>query len=467
MKRNRKQIQKWTGQMVAVLLIIVAIGMVEKTTVYAYVQTTGTVASTSANIRESASTTAKILASVVKNDVLTISDEVTGTDGNLWYHVFIDANTKGYVAASLIIKKGDTAPVSGTASTTTTTTSTTTTTPATTTVAGTPILPQEEWKSATLITDSVRVRADASTSSAILATVTKGVVVTVTGSKTGTDGLTWNQVSFSVDGKEYLGFIRSDFLSDEAQTTDSNVTQVDGTINEADTDVNYDASGSPLVDSAQPEVVTPTPTPVVEKPAKEYVLLNTTDTVSVPGGYIEVTISTDNGEISAYKYNDFYIFYATNSEGVSGWYRFDSQNNVYQRYDPLESGDSGAADGNSLQKTIIYILAGALIILFIVVVFLIIRLSDIKTEMEFGQQEDEEEDDELEPSEMDQILRKQRENARLVKDLEDALHKELKNEKRIDKADTREMGSKPRETQATRIEEDEWDEDFDFINIED
>ena len=180
---NKKKVMKNIIRILFCLGMVILLSNSMKMSLYA--QLTGTVSAASANIREEASTSSKILASVVRNDVISIAGEIKDTSGTLWYQVHVDSTTKGYIAASLVTKAGDSGPITNVtpnAGTTPTTAPTTTTT-----TNSVKISPEDQWKAATVIGDSVRVRAEASTSSGTLATVPKGVVVTVTGSKTGTD----------------------------------------------------------------------------------------------------------------------------------------------------------------------------------------------------------------------------------------------------------------------------------------
>ena len=60
---------------------------------------------------------------------------------------------------------------------------------------------------------SIRVRANASTTSQIVTTAKEGLALTVTGQATGTDGNVWYQVTFIDNGSEVTGFIRNDYVT--------------------------------------------------------------------------------------------------------------------------------------------------------------------------------------------------------------------------------------------------------------
>ncbi len=170
------------------------------------------VTASSANIRKDADTKSTAVASVLNGAELTIKSQTTGTDGKVWYYVFVDANTLGYVRSDLVkITDGSTPP-----------TSTATPKPSS--------APAVEEEPATVEalnpvsgkvkgSDSVRVRANASTTSKIKATVKKDSAITVTGRATGKDNKTWYQVNFISDGTEVVGFIRSDYVAVSGELT--------------------------------------------------------------------------------------------------------------------------------------------------------------------------------------------------------------------------------------------------------
>ena len=180
-----------------------------------YAQATGTVTASSANIRESADAGSAAVASVKKGNTLTITEQVTGADGKVWYKVFVDADSMGYVRSDLVAKgEGTIVDKTGETATTTTTPSTTTnSTPKVDTSVAVnfdgvePVQPV----GASVTKDNVRVRADSSTNSDIVTTVKKDVAFTVQGTKENGNE-TWYQVSFNVNGAAVNGYIRSDFV---------------------------------------------------------------------------------------------------------------------------------------------------------------------------------------------------------------------------------------------------------------
>lgn len=179
-------------------------------TIVSHAQNQGKVTADSAKIRKEASTSSEVLGSADKNASVTINGQVTGADGNIWYQVFVDASTLGYIRSDLVsITDG------GTPSTLTSTTVSSTTTTSNTAANETPAEVTEVNPVSATVTggQAVRVRSNASTTSTIVTTAESGLALTVTGTATGSDGREWYQVNFTVNGSEVEGFIRSDFVN--------------------------------------------------------------------------------------------------------------------------------------------------------------------------------------------------------------------------------------------------------------
>ncbi len=215
MEYFRKKCKKWGKHVfaaAAMFLCAAVLVLVPAKDVFA--QATGTVTASSANIRESADAGSTAIASVKKGNTLTITEQVTGADGKVWYKVFVDADTMGYVRSDLVTK-GEGTVVDKTEETTTATTPSTNTnsTPKVDTSVAVnmdgvePVQPV----GASVTKDNVRVRADSSTNSDIVTTVKKDVAFIVQGTKENGNE-TWYQVNFNVNGAEVNGYIRSDFV---------------------------------------------------------------------------------------------------------------------------------------------------------------------------------------------------------------------------------------------------------------
>lgn len=83
--------------------------------------------------------------------------------------------------------------------------------------------------------------------------------------------------------------------------------------------------------------------------------------VSMPENYTQAELAVGEGSITAYQQAaeeeaesvpDFYVFYAMNSEGIEGWYRYDALEGTYQRSSLAASGEEagGSAELVALQE---------------------------------------------------------------------------------------------------------------------
>ncbi len=166
----------------------------------------GTITATSAIIRAEASTSSERIGSVKRNGTVNIIGQVEGADGKIWYEVWVDSTTKGYIRSDLVKLDGS-APVA---------TASPATAPPDTPVEVTPVAPV----SATVTGGtSVYIRSNASTNSKILAKVSNEFALTVIGQANGVDEYVWYQVNFISDGEQITGFVRSNFVTLSGEVT--------------------------------------------------------------------------------------------------------------------------------------------------------------------------------------------------------------------------------------------------------
>ena len=199
--------------MLALVLVLGAGLFGENLAIVSHAESAAKVTASSAKIRKSADSSSEVIGSAAKDKTISIKSQTKGADGYTWYEVYVDANTLGYIRSDLVSITDGSTP-SSSSGTTTTTTTTTTATPAPA-VNETPVeVTAVEPLSATVTGgQSVRVRSNASTTSQIVTTAENGMVLTVTGQATGTDGKTWYQVTFISNSIEVTGFIRSDYVA--------------------------------------------------------------------------------------------------------------------------------------------------------------------------------------------------------------------------------------------------------------
>ena len=204
--------------LLALMLAVVMGFCVDSFAIVSHAQSQGKVIAASAKIRKEPSTSSEVLGSTEKDKIITINNQVQGSDGYIWYQTFVNADTLGYIRSDLVtITDGTTPPTVDAATNNTGSSTTTTTTPSNETPVDVTVV---NPVSATVTGGaSVRIRGNASTTSQIVTTASNGLVLTVTGTANGTDGKVWYKVNFNANGSDVEGFIRSDFVSLSGELT--------------------------------------------------------------------------------------------------------------------------------------------------------------------------------------------------------------------------------------------------------
>lgn len=358
----------------------------------AYTETPGTVLAESANIRSTSDTTGTVLASVKKNQTVSICGETTGADGKVWYQVYVNATTKGYIRSDLVQKSGasettTTTATNTTATNTATTTTTTTELPATNATA-------VERKNATVSTNNVRIRKGASTQHGVVATANRGMVVTVTGEATGSDNKLWYQIAFTYNSKEITGFIRSDLVTFETVTQEPIVSEIEGS-----------EAGETAVENTTEVATEPQTEPIAEEEppvqVDEYagiILKNSNEEISyVMPGFKEVILEWEGQEIKAYKNGDanskgFFIFYAQKQNGEEGWFLFDAEKGSYQRYAYDVSGVTAEEEKGIGSTLPIFVLVVVIAVLLVIIGLMYMRIREYTMD-EYDEDDDDDDDD--------------------------------------------------------------------------
>lgn len=194
----------------ALVLLIVLFG--DGFAIVSHAESQGRVTATSANIRKEPSSSSEVVGSTLKDKIITITNQVQGSDGHTWYQTFVNSETLGYIRSDLVEIIDGSTPPTGTA-------------PGTTSPQEPPTVAGElevlNPVSATVKGgNSVRIRSTATDSEDnIVKTVSNGLALTVTGRATDSKGKVWYQVSFSDEGADVSGFIREDYVTVEGELT--------------------------------------------------------------------------------------------------------------------------------------------------------------------------------------------------------------------------------------------------------
>lgn len=326
----------------------------------------GVVIPNSVNIRKTPELGSEVIGSSTAGKEIDIRGQVE-SGGIIWYQVYIDANTLGYVRADMIEKKGD-----ETIPTVTVSAGNDAEQPAdgagegggenvsqtTVSEGGAKVEAQEAMDRQYATTNvQAKVRPDPSTSNPHVDSLTPGTQVVVSGKSVGSDSKTWYYVTFTgSNGSERTGYIRSDLLD----------------------------MGEML----------PVETPPEEAPAEE------------PSEPSEPQVR-----------NDYELKIETDSEGVATWYLY---NNIKGEKEPLlpllEAMSSQPADDEKetgtlvKQRIAIVVLAVLLVLLAVVAVVLAFKLHDAYYEEDDDEEEDERKTTRRESAERDERRAARREN---------------------------------------------------------
>lgn len=129
----------------------------------------------------------------------------------------------------------------------------------------------------------------------------------------------------------------------------------------------------------------------------------------VPEGYNEVSLSIEGkGVATAYqtkaekkddKTKDFYLVYAMNDNGESGWYTYDSVDGTYMRTE-LSTPTVAQEENDAVKSELVpgiankYLVLAAILILVIIILALLLLVVVVKNKKRTANDEDDEEDDE-------------------------------------------------------------------------
>lgn len=187
--------------------LIAAVGIISALWCQSFVSladSNATVTVDSANIREKADASSEVIGSAARGSTVSIKSEVQDSSGTLWYEVYVDANTTGYIRSDLVEKKdGDGGASQSTSSNNQS-------------ASGASIEPETilDAQYAIVSTETAMVRTAPSTNEAVVDRLNRDAQVIVSGETQGNDGKKWYYVTFTgTGGADRSGFIRSDLLS--------------------------------------------------------------------------------------------------------------------------------------------------------------------------------------------------------------------------------------------------------------
>ena len=200
--------------------VLAAVLMIGGPAMEAAAESTGQVTVDNAKVRSDASTDSSTVSTLANGTTVTVTDEKSDSAGNIWYHVSLSDGTTGYVRSDLMtvtasvsetadveaVADGDASAMDafGAADMTGGVDVSIITNPDDVTA--------QDLQNATINVSVGKVRANASTNDDIVAQLTQGTNVVISGSKLGSDSKTWYFVSFLDGGVQKTGYVRSDLV---------------------------------------------------------------------------------------------------------------------------------------------------------------------------------------------------------------------------------------------------------------
>ena len=234
-------------------------------------------------------------------------------------------------------------------------------------------------RTGTVSVESARVRQEASTSAGIAGSLSSGDTVTIV-DETESGGSTWYQVSYTQDGEEVTGWLRSDLLSVSESEEPEETTEEPQETEEPETPVAVYTIQEPS-----------------EAPSADYL----TQT-SVQAGDTSYTAWQADADSAVY------LVWASAADGSAGWYWYDPAQNTFQQ-DLGQFGSEGlvtalqnelttlkesSAKGLSLRLYIIIGLAVLSVVLLVLVIVFAVKLRNADYEYEYDDDDDDYDDDE-------------------------------------------------------------------------
>jgi hypothetical protein len=332
----------------AVLFVMASIWV---SPIVSHADITGTVKAESVIIREKADAASSVIGSSSQGAQVTIKGQTSDASGTLWYQVYVDANTLGYIRADLISADGEvsTVQVSDTTAAQETTASQDTSEGSAQESTGSAVSTADtamDAQYASVSVQAAKIRKGPSTDEGIVETLAEGTQVVVSGKSDGGDGKEWYYVTFTgADGSEKTGFVRYDLVSlgdllpEEEETSEQPVEEIQQT-----QDIN----------------------------------------------------------------NDFELKYEQDDEGGYAWYLYDNRDSQVasrQKLEPLlEAVDQAMSDASAdttdlavKQRFVIVVLVVLLVALAIAVIIMAFKLRDVYYE-DYEEEDEEPEEEPVKPS---------------------------------------------------------------------
>jgi len=254
--------------------------------------------------------------------------------------------------------------------------------------------------SGTSVADNIVVR-ESAVSGAQVGGLSEGQAVSIEGETIGSDGNTWYQITYTVDGEERSGWVRGDLL----ETSDESLADADSDADATDSDAEATEAEEEAVTSLEFETQNGSIT-LTDIPEDELSL--------VSDRFVEASLEFSEGVITALQLAepdelvaddaaivDFYYVYGYNEIGETGWYVYNADDGTIQKnllnmqYSVAETEEAEtetASDfsADSLTKMALSVLAVVGLLLLVLVIIFSVRYRRLRRILEEELEEDEE-----------------------------------------------------------------------------
>lgn len=238
--------------------------------------------------------------------------------------------------------------------------------------------------------DNVNVRSQASAESERVCKLPANTELNIVDQTTGSDGV-WYQVTFTYEGAEQTGWIRSDMItvSETEEPAEAGGTEGGG------------SEGGTSIGSYS-----------IQEPIEPFPASNALSETAIPVGEVSYTAWVVDAGLTGGR--ELYLVWASDASGNQGWFYYDLQDGTFQReMGQFAGGGSGEPEGmiESLQQELsdlkessakslsqrLYVIIGLVVlsgILLIIVIVLSVKLRNSEYEYYDDDEEEDEEDDE-------------------------------------------------------------------------
>lgn len=324
----------------------------------------GEITAATAYIRAQASTESDVVGSTVKGKKVDLLESVKDSGGTTWYKVSVAGGGYGYIRGDLVKASGE-VPAGSTAST-----SSQTTQPADSTSQPAETVPTAIGEQAAVIqceTNAI-VRSGASKSHSVVSSLPNGTAITLIGEANDNAGNKWYQLKADYNSRTIEGYVRSDLIAIGAQGADNPSEGEGGGEAPAEGENPEGGEGeNPEGEGQAPEETAPEPEP-------------------------------DNS------HKDYEIRWAQNQDNEEyDYFLYDNQTGTRMRLsEVLNAATSSSEYTQKLQdkvdknKILIIVLAGVIVLLFIIITIMIFKIRSLYYE-DYDEDEEEEEEEEPEP----------------------------------------------------------------------